>query len=146
MAANEYRPVSWNGEAITNSKLNQMANNTQFLFERSPKMRYAAAGLTRDTGLKILAGKTPYPANTRDWSDARVYFGSFFTAGCKPIVTAVVGDIQAGGLRKYISLRGHNGEIDHTGFIAHVVTFELYPGGAKTVTGPGFVHWTAIGY
>lgn len=143
MAANDYKPVSWNGEPITNLKLNQMANNTQYLFERAPRIRYSGAGLTRDTALKIISGKSPFPIKTNmDWVDTNIYFGSFFSAGCKPVVVATV-ETTGGWLRKYVSLRGFGGEIDHTGFIAHVVTHESF---ADHINSVGWVHWTATGY
>lgn len=139
MAQNEYKPVSWNGEAISNTKLNQMCNNTQYIFERMPKIRYATQGLTRDTSLRMIAGKTPHTvAADRNFIYQDVYFGSFFTAGCKPIVTATV---EGGGHRNKVVIVGFNGEVDHTGFIA-VVSTEA----TTTLTPAGFIHWTAVGY
>lgn len=143
MAQNDYRPVSWNGESISNAKLNQMANNTQFIFERQPKMRYTGAGnnIIRDTALKVLSGKTPFPpVTTANWIYQNIYFGSFFTVNCKPIITA---SLEAGDHRGRVVIRsfGAQGtEIDHVGFIA-IVSHES----AATLS-PGWVHWTAVGY
>jgi hypothetical protein len=144
MAQNDYVPLSWNGEALSTDKLNQMCNNTQYLYDRSPRIRYSVNGLVRDTGLKLISGKTPYAPTNTDYKDVPVYFGTFFSAGCHPVVTAVVGD-SASGLRKFCTVRGFNGEVDNTGFIAHVSSHEP-PGFNQVIFGGGWVHWTAVGY
>jgi hypothetical protein len=144
MAQNDFVPTSWNGETITTDKLNQMCNNTQYLYDRSPRIRYATSGLTRDTGLKLLAGKTPYGPVNADHTTVSIYFGTFFSAGCRPVVTAVVGD-STSGLRKFCTVLGFNGEIDNTGFMAHVSSHE--PSWANQVIySGGWIHWTAVGY
>lgn len=145
MPATPYNPVSWNGEAISREKLSQMANNDQWFFENMTRARYSVAGLTRDTGLRMIMGKTPFPPGVnqaRDWVDVKIEFGSYFTVGCKPIIVALV-ETTGTWLRKYPSLRGLNGEIDHTGFIAHVVSHESF---ADYINAAGWVHWQAWGY
>lgn len=137
-------PMSWNGEPITTDKLNQMCNNSQYLFDRSPSIRYAAAGITRDDGLKIIAGKTPFaPDPNHDYVNVQIYFGSFFTAGSHPIVTCTA-EIVGGYWRKYVSIQGLSGaEIDQTGFQAQVVARE---NGTAYIWQGGWVHWQAVGY
>jgi hypothetical protein len=137
MAANEYKPVSWNGEAITNTKLNQMANNTQFLFERAPRIRWTSAGLTKDTGIKVLAGKVPITTTTNNYCYLPIYFGTYFTPGCKPILS---GGLEAGNHRSHVVFQPFANELDHTGMTA-VVANE-----AETLYAPGFVHYMVIGY
>lgn len=153
MAQNEYRPVSWNGEPITNSKLNQMANNTQFLFERTPRIRYAAAGITRDSGLKMIVGKTPIPIVQTEWTEVETYFGDFFSAGCHPSINANL-EMTQNLHRTLMVIRPLGsyttyGEIDHRGFKAHVWSNEDDGGGgpaADVLTTGGFIHWQAVGY
>lgn len=141
MAMNEFVPMSWNGEPISTDKLNQMCNNTQYLFDRSPRIRYATNGITRDTGLKVLAGKTSYPTVQANYVYLPVYFGSFFSSGCRPVVVATV-EAPFGGHRNRVMVYGFNGvEIDQTGFQA-VVTTEAVP----TLGPGGWVHWSAVGY
>lgn len=141
MPANEYKPTSWNGEPINNAKLNQMCNNTQFLFERSPRIRYAAAGTPRDNGLRIISGKTPFPAvTTATWVAVPIYFGSFFAAGCRPVVTATL-EGRPGWLRRRVTIHGISGEVDHNGFVG-VISTEY----DKALTVGGWIHWTAVGY
>lgn len=144
MAVNDFVPMSWNGEPITTDKLNQMCNNSQYLFDRSPRIRYAVNAIIRDTGLKVLAGKTPFPPDTaHDYVNVPIYFGSFFTAGCHPSVTATV-EIVGGNWRKYVSIQGLTGaEIDQTGFMAQVVAKENT---VINILNGGWVHWQAVGY
>lgn len=144
MANNDYVPVSWNGEAITNDKLNQMCNNDQYLFDRAPKMRYVATGITRDLQLKQIAGITPQPPSTTDFVDINIYFGSFFTTGSHPSVVCTY-EGASSWLARFVSIRGFNGEIDHTGFIARVYSREA-AGNKNNLAEGGWVHWTATGY
>jgi hypothetical protein len=144
MAATPYKPVTWNGEPITLLKLNQMANNDQFLFENTPRVRYSAMGLTRDTATKVLAGKTPYPVSQADWVRVQIPFSSFFTAGCKPVVVATVE--SAGDERRVVSTHGIAGwgtAIDNNGFEAHVWSAGS---GSPAISQGGFINWTAVGY
>lgn len=138
-----FKPVSVNNELLTQDKVQQIANNTQWLFDNTPRLRYAVSGLTRDTGLKLLAGKAAHGIiNTQNWLHGQIQFGSFFSANCKPIVT--------------IGLEGQNGilhrnsiiiyplagtEIDNTGF-GYVVQNTIYGG----ISATGWIHYQAIGY
>jgi hypothetical protein len=141
MSATPYQPVSFNGEMITTQKMNQMANNDQWLFENSPRIRYNANGLVRDASLKVMAGKTPYPLVSLNYVYQAVYFGSFFSAGCKPVITATI-EAPSGGHRNRVMIYGlTGGEVDNTGFQA-VVTTEAAP----TLGPAGFIHWQAVGY
>lgn len=144
MAMNDFVPMSWNGEPISTDKLNQMCNNSQYLFDRSPRIRLVLPQATRDTGIKVITGKTAFaPDTSHDYVNVPVYFGSFFSSGCHPTVTATV-EIVGGSWRKYVSIQGLTGaEIDQTGFMAQVVAKE------NTVTNimqGGWVHWQAMGY
>lgn len=88
MAAGPYRPVSFAEEPLTDEKMNQLANNVQWVYENSPRAMYNAHGVVKSNGVKILAGKTWMPASTSTLSYATVYFGSFFSQGCLPVVVA----------------------------------------------------------
>lgn len=145
MAQNEYKPITFNGEALTTNKLNQLANNSQFLFDRTPRVRYASGNLVRDNAVKVLAGKTAFPVKkTADWANINVYFGNFFTAGSHPIVT-VTPEVTGAWMRKFAVVKGFNGEIDHTGFLCQIICQESIPGNGWIEAG-GWVHWQAVGY
>lgn len=145
MAVTPYRPVSVNDKALTKEKLQQMANNDQWLFENTPRVRYTLldGSLTRDTGGKILAGKALFGASPNDWSERTIYFGNFFSAACKPIVQVTI-ETTGTHLRKYASIRGISGaEVDHRGFICHLSAQER---NAKVVETWGLIHYTAVGF
>lgn len=148
MAATPYRPVAFNDKSLTKEKLEQTSNNIQWLFENSPKMRYnyANGALVRDNGLKIIAGKTWFGAVPgRDWADSWIYFGNFFSAACKPIVTATI-ETTGWRLRKFVTIRSVSGaaEVDHRGFICHISDHETVV--TPTIEAGGWVHWQAVGF
>lgn len=143
MPTTDFQPISFNGEPLTNDKLNQMCNNEQYLFDRATKIRYSVNGLIRETGLKVLAGKTPFPARRdANFIYVNVSFGNFFTAGCHPVVTATV-EATSGSLHrsKVVLQKQGSSDIDNAGFVA-VVTGDTY---AYLAVG-GWVHWTAVGF
>lgn len=143
MAATPYRPISWTDQSLTKEKLQQMANNGQWLFENSPRMRYNYQGsVIKDSGLKVIAGKTAYASTGRDWVDVPVYFGSFFSAACKPIVTATVESAN----RIDVKINGHDGvEIDYRGFRGHI-WIDVIPGWVASPVPNGWLHWQAVGF
>ncbi len=145
MAATPYRPVAVNDKSLTKEKLQQMANNDQWLFENTPRIRYnfLEGNIVRDSGAKILAGKLIFGAGTKDWSERTVSCGNFFSASCKPIVVSTV-EATGTHLRKLVTTKGINGaEIDHRGFIAHVSVQER---NAKVMDTWGLIHYMAIGF
>lgn len=139
MPATPFKPISWNGEPVSNAKMNQMANNEQWLFENSARLRHLQAGSARDAGIKIIAGKTPYSASSIQHVYLDVYFGSFFSAASKPIVQAIVETTGLG--RKDVSITGLGGEVDYRGFRAAVYTDEV-----PTIESGGWLHWMAVGF
>lgn len=143
MAATPYKPTNWGSESISQPKLQQMANNDQWLFENMARVRYSAGGLTRDSGLKIAAGKTAYPATQSDWIDVFVYFGTFFSAGCKPVVNASV-EPALGRIGVVLSGLNFGTEMDYRGFRAHV--YQDFQASGNPLQGAGWVHWQAVGY
>lgn len=149
MAVQNYSPVQWNGEDIELDKLKQMANNDQFLFENMPKMLFKGS-ISKAGGIRILAGRAPVPANpTKMYSSKEVYFGSFFTSGCQPIVVATP-RAEGGnyGSKKLITVKGlGKSDPDHRGasLIYHSAEAANAPIQARTVRG-GVIYWIAIGW
>src|SRR6478735_8015512 len=86
MSAQPYKPVTWGDEPASKDKMQQMANNEQWLYGNSPRMLYAAASIKKTSGLKILAGTAWIPATSLYYANVPVYFGSFFSTGCSPVV------------------------------------------------------------
>lgn len=90
MSATPYVPLSWNPDEPTSTdKLNLMTNNDQWLFENTPRALYTK-GSNRTAGIKFLGGMAIIPASKTYHAYVNVNFGSFFTAGCIPIITTGV--------------------------------------------------------
>jgi hypothetical protein len=145
MTSNGYVPMSFNGESLTSSKLNQLCNNVQYLYLNTPRVRYSANGITRDSSLKIISGKTPFTARPGyDAENIPIYFGNFFSSGSNPVVVATT-EVPGYAKRKFVCVFGlGGGEIDHTGFMAQVTTHEALSQYNQIEAG-GWVHWTATG-
>jgi len=142
MAVTAYRPVSFTDGLLKLDKLQQTSNNIQWLYENSPRIRVDDRIITKDSSLRILAGKTAYLWTNTDYIDVNVQFKNFFTPGCRPIVTATV-ETLGWKLRKLVTVRGFGGEIDHRGFWAHVTDHETV---APRIEAWGIVSWIAVGY
>jgi hypothetical protein len=142
MTATPYKPISFTNEAVTQQKMIQLANNQQWLFENNPRMRYSVSGIIRDAGTKVIVGKSPFPFTpSSNFSYVPIYFGSFFTAGCKPVVVATAESANDGFThRAHVAIQGFGGEINNIGFTA-IVANEAWGR-----NGPGWINWQAIGY
>lgn len=146
MPATPYKPVAWNGEPISNAKLQQMADNDQWLFENSPRIRYSSSNnLVRDAGLKVLAGKTMYGTSSTSAVYTDVYFGNFFSAGSHPVVVCTLETGTTLG-RKQVTIAGFGGEVDHVGFRAAIYVDGGVFDGPPTIEAAGWLNWHAIGY
>lgn len=140
-----YKAVSWGEEPTSVDKLNQMTNNDQWLYENTPRMKYSGYSLTKTSGLKILATYSLIPFTTNRSASRGLYFGSFFSTGCQPIVVAQ--PVPGGAQRRFfIAVTGiGRGVPDHTGAMLHLTASELNP---KTdrIANSVYVHCIAIGW
>jgi len=132
---NTFAPVGWSdNEPVWTDKLQQMVQNDLYLYERQPKVRYNAYGVTRDTTLKIASGVVVMPIVTK-----QVYFGSFFTAGSQPVV--LVSLISNGEKRITVSAQGLNQLAPgHEGF--QIISADH----TGSITKTHYVTWLAVGY
>lgn len=140
-----YVPVQWGTERLSAEKLNQMCENDQWLFERTPTVFYNAFGVNKRTGgMKILSGVAMIPAaKTKSQVSKDINFGSYFSQGCKPIITT--GQVMATGGRYNVILTGLSGiHPDHRGFNMRVIANHL--SGKQGIKTKMYVHWTAVGY
>ena len=89
-------------------------------------MSYHAWALSKSSGVKIMAGVMgmgPDPSNAA--VQGIFYFGSFFTAGCRPSVVATANPV-GNGWRYTVTVRGPSGPgsvPDSVGFSAGVYGF-----------------------
>jgi hypothetical protein len=146
LSATPYRPLSWHSnEPVYEQKINQMVNNIQWLFERSPRMSYRAHGVRRNEGIKIAAGTAFFPANgKRSFQSEHVDFGGFFSAGCEPIV--VTGHVVNGSRLVHIGVRGRGRK--HPNHLGMVLTAQINARSDKHQKFSSSCHanWVAVGY
>ena len=147
MPATPFKPVLWgNNDALATEKLNQMTNNDQYLFENMPRVMYNAYGVKKTTSVKVLAGIVSVAPSNALWAAANVEFGSFFTAGCKPVV--VTGTQPTGNRWRYHTIVKGIGTYypDHRG-INVAVGADYYGTSTKNVVDQRvYVHYIAIGW
>lgn len=147
MTATPYRAVSWQpNELITEGKLDQLANNAQWLFENTPRANYRGHGVRKADGIRIACGLIPMPANKTAAAEGSVYFGNFFNTGCRPIITTgLISPVQK---QFFISINGlgnSNTHPDNNGFQAHI-RLNIQPNHAQNITKTVYVTWQAMGY
>lgn len=144
MAVVPYKAVSWSdNEPLFTSKLNQMANNDQWLYEHTPRMLYTAYNQRKADGLKIASGILmchPAPSGIQQHV---VYFGSFFSEACTPVV--VTGLMHQGEVRMTFGVKGIGQTyVDHRGF--ELLGGAIHHGTAKAFTKIFWVPWIAMGF
>jgi hypothetical protein len=134
------------GEPLDRDKLNQVANNMQWLYENTPRIAYRAFGVNKSNGAKILAGVGTARYTLSSLSYATVYFGSFFSQGCQPIVTAVPIQNGDGRTRYETVVRGiGRNQPDHRGCQIGITTDE-YTQSKNHHPHSLTVNWIAIGW
>lgn len=142
MAATPYKPLSWQpSDIISDSKLDQIANNSQWLFENTPRASYNAYGVKRATGVKIASGTVLIYASKLASQTRPVYFGNFFSAACKPVVTTGVISFQR---RTFVITNGFGVyQPDNRGF---EIVVECESASANKIERNFYVSWMAMGF
>lgn len=145
MATTPYKPVSWTGgEPTFGKKLATMANNEQWLFENTPRMRYSAHGVTRNEGIKVAAGIKMIVPNNQNHHIATVDFGAFFSSACFPVVV-VGGIINRQTVRCHTGARALSGlQIDSRGFEVIATADNTHVG--DYVPSNFYIPWIALGF
>ena len=147
MASVSFKNVTWGtGDHFWKGKLSQMAQNDQWLFENTPKIRYNAWNVSKDGGVKITAGIVFIPKQNSRHVIATVNFGSFFSPGCKPVVTIGSNNLS-GWANCHYNLIGLAGTSvpDHRGFRIRAIVVDPTPAQNKFTAGI-YYHWMAVGY
>lgn len=142
-----YKPISFSpGELLTRAKMNQITANQQWIFENFPRTKYDAFGVKRTSAMKIACGAVLLGSTKYGMRFKTVYFGTFFSTGCRPIIMTNVLS-RYGARRLYANLDGFGSAIhpDHRGF-----NIALNPdprgNGKYRVWKSVWVHWMAIGF
>ena len=145
MTATPYKAITWGDEPITSTKLAQMTNNDQWLFENMPSAFYNASGVVKSGGIKVYGGRVSFPAANVVVQKKEVYFGGRFSTGCSPVVSVgMTGGVYS---RKQCIVNGLNGKDvpDATGFLLTVMVWEpnAY---SNTFRSTCYVDFIAIGW
>lgn len=146
MPVTSYKPVYWGEEPTTSAKLNQMVNNTQWVYENMPRIQYSAYGVKKSNSVKMIAGTVVVPANGALWSSADVSFGNYFTPGCKPVVVTARQPTN-GKWRFHHLVRGFSDNTpDHRG-VRMAIGADYFGTTVKNVVdAPQVIHYLAIGW
>lgn len=146
MAATEWKAVSWvPNELITDTKLNQMVNNDEYLHNKMMVGRYDANGVTIDSSVRIMTGLALIAAQSKAaTASVTVDFSNFFTPGTKPIVTTGIYSQNQRYLMATVQGKGSDPQPDSTGF---KVTAAVWTKADKDRhIGSCYVSWAATGY
>jgi hypothetical protein len=142
MTATPYKPVSWSPkELISSDKMAQLANNSQWLFENTPRSNYNAYGVSRATGVKLAAGIQIFGASKANNQTRPVYFNNFFSAACHPVVTTGVISFQR---RTFVIMNGLG--VLHPDQRGFEITVECDSTTANKIERSFYVTWMAMGF
>lgn len=149
MASTPYRAVSWEPlDLVGDDKMDQLANNIQYVYENTPRIKYTTPeGIRRFEGIKIASGRVVIPKKPKsDAASIAVRFGNFFSPGCEPNVTT--GLNLPVHIPVTVSFRGFEGTgliPDHNGFQINVKVNESKKD-KDNISRSFLVHWSAQGY
>jgi hypothetical protein len=145
MPATPFIAVSWSpNEVIGDDKMNTIANNTQWLYEYTPRVLYTDGPLSRAEGIKIASGKVRFNKRKSDTASERVDFGNFFSTRCQPNIAT--GNYSNNQRKIFTAISGIGQELpDHRGFNIGV---EIAATSDKNdqIVDRFWVSWIAMGY
>lgn len=146
MAVSAYKDVNWGAnEYLATEKLNTMASNSRYLFERAAKLYYNSYSVKKDTGIKIACGTATIAPKKEHYFRKTIYFGSFFTAGSKPvIVTSITSPYNRRMILCHFGIQGEGYVPDHRGFVACATTSTMEK--SHYLHKQIYVNWIAFGY
>lgn len=147
MASVSFKNVTWGtGDHFWKGKLSQMAQNDQWLFENTPRINYNAWGVNKTGGVRILAGIALVTKRTGRGGNVAVSFGSFFSPGCKPIITVGINNLAQLVNSNYNLMGPGSATVpDHRGFRIAAYTTDAVASRNKITHGIYF-NWIAVGW
>lgn len=145
MASTAFKVLSWSPyDPITDEKLQGMVDNDNYLRDNMTRSQYGANGITKTTGVKIASGLALITARKGRSATRSVFFGNYFSDGCKPIVTT--GTVSISQRMIWVTHYGPGSNLIPTrdGFTVFVyVDTETKK---KNITRNFYVSWHALGY
>ena len=136
--------MTWGEEPVTKEKLDQMANNDQWLFENNVRMLYNGYGVKKPSGVKIMAAILIIGAVHAVNRSGTFNFGSFFTSGCMPIITTAMNPVGGNGTSWGfdLTIKGIGmATPDYRGFVA-----TIYSTPTSNADDLAYVHFMAMGW
>lgn len=145
MGSTPFKTTYWgDNEPMYTDKLNQMTNNDQWLYENMPAAYFNSQGIRKSSGVKILSGFAFIKATASVGSATTVYFGSYFSSGCKPVVVTSINAYPQG--RFHLWTRGIGTLFpDSRGFEARINVNEIDPKNNK-IKYDIYVPYIAVGW
>ncbi len=146
MASEPFKVISWAPlDPVTDEKLDAMVSNDNWLRDNMMRGRYAANGVTRETGLRMASGLALITSHKSNERRKDVSFGTYFSESCRPIVTT--GIVSASQRQIYATIDGPGSKPQPTrdGFEVHVFVNTNKKKGKK-ITRNFYVSWHALGY
>lgn len=141
-----YKRMNWGSlsEPVTNTKLNDMIGNMDYLYENMITGYYNMFGLARTTGLSLRGGAVRLTYSENDIQAVNHYFPRPFSPGTRPvIVNGLNADLH---FRIWGANRGLDGRAipDHRGFLATFCQVR-YPGGISQYNNEQWFTYIALG-
>lgn len=122
-----------------------MASNDEALFELKPTAAIKHSGVSRNRGMKILAGSQLFQPSNEYNATNTIYFGNYFSVGCLPIVqTGLYSHPQTGMNIATFGIGGVKVP-DHRGFNAYCWSDDRLGNNGRIVQ-PYYVTYIAIGF
>lgn len=117
-----FKAVNWSpNEILGAAKTDQMSNNAEWLYNRTPRSLYTLpGGLRREQGVRIVAGRVQIAQRLKtDTASVRVRFGNYFSTRCQPLITT---GIVSGHQPRIHAVINGIGQLqpDHRGFNVQV--------------------------
>lgn len=141
-----FKAINWSpNELVGENKMDQMSENSTWLFKNTPRAVYTLpGGLRRTEGIRIASGRVMIARSDSDQATAMVRFGNFFSARCEPIITT---GIVSDPMRKIFAVHNGIGQLqpDHRGFQV-AVNIDASLKVNDKIARSFFITWQAIGY
>lgn len=141
-----FKALNWTpNEQVGERKMDTLADNTEWLYDNTPRSIYTLpGGIRRVEGVKIASGRVVIAKRNSDSAAAEVRFGNFFSTRCEPNITT--GVVSSGQSRIFCTFSGIGKLIpDHRGFRVVVNVAALAKKNDK-IARTMYVSWQAMGY
>ena len=141
-----FKAMNWTpNEQVGGRKMDTLADNTEWLYDNTPRAIYTLpGGIRRVEGIKIASGRVVITKRTSDTAAVEVRFGNFFSSRCEPNITT--GVVASGQARIFCVIRGIGRLLpDHRGFQT-VVNVAAEAKKNDKIASTMYVSWQAMGY